>query len=214
MKGTILGTALLTLAWALPATAARPGCDMAMAESGIKSLSAHQLQGLRDGHGMGMARAAELNGYPGPKHVLELADELDLSDGQRERSQALFDAMQADARALGSQLVEEERRLDRLFADGLARVDSMRPILDRITSLRGSLRARHLESHIAQRDLLDLDQIARYAELRAAMGGGGGGPMHGHGGPGMHHGGDATACGSGDDEAMHQRHHGDPGSAR
>ena len=206
MKPTRFASALLTLAWAISATAAGPGCDMAMAGGGIKSLPARQMQGLLDGHGMGMAKAAELNGYPGPKHVLELADELDLSDGQRERSQALFDAMQADARTLGAQLVDEERRLDRLFADGLAQPNSMRSILDRISSLQGSLRARHLETHIAQRELLDREQIARYVELRAAMRGGEDGSMHPHGGPGMHHGGDG--------EAMHRRHHGDPGSAR
>ena len=34
---------------------------------------------LRAGRGMGLALAAELNGYPGPAHVLELADKLDLA---------------------------------------------------------------------------------------------------------------------------------------
>ena len=34
---------------------------------------------LKAGRGMGLALAAELNGYPGPSHVLELADKLKLS---------------------------------------------------------------------------------------------------------------------------------------
>ena len=210
MNRPLFLSALLTLAWPLSAVAeaAAPDCNMAMAGSGIASLPVGQMQGLLDGRGLGMAKAAELNGYPGPKHVLELADELDLSETQRERSQRLFDAMQADARALGAQLVDEERRLDRLFADGLARPESMRPILDRIGSLQGSLRARHLETHIAQRELLDRDQVALYVELRSALRRQNGGPMHDHRGHDRHHGG--AACG-GDDEAMHRRHHADPG---
>jgi hypothetical protein len=39
----------------------------------IKALSPEDLAGLLNGEGMGMAKAAELNGYPGPVHVLELA---------------------------------------------------------------------------------------------------------------------------------------------
>jgi hypothetical protein len=31
---------------------------------------------------MGMAKAAELNGYPGPRHVLDLSPELHLTDAQ------------------------------------------------------------------------------------------------------------------------------------
>ena len=39
----------------------------------IKALSPEDLAGLLNGEGRGMAKAAELNGYPGPVHVLELA---------------------------------------------------------------------------------------------------------------------------------------------
>jgi hypothetical protein len=45
----------------------------------IKTLSDQQIGDLRAGRGMGLALAAELNGYPGPMHVLELADALGLS---------------------------------------------------------------------------------------------------------------------------------------
>ena len=38
----------------------------------IKSLSAAELHDLAEGRGMGMAKAAELNHYPGPAHVIEL----------------------------------------------------------------------------------------------------------------------------------------------
>lgn len=56
-----------------------------------KALSAEQIDGLSHGKGMGMAMPAELNGYPGPRHVLELASQLGLSEEQRARTQALFE---------------------------------------------------------------------------------------------------------------------------
>jgi hypothetical protein len=40
----------------------------------IKALSAQEAADLRAGRGMGLALATELNGYPGPLHVLELAE--------------------------------------------------------------------------------------------------------------------------------------------
>ena len=82
----------------------------------IKSLSADEVQGLLAGKGLGYAKPAELNGYPGPLHVLELADRLGLSAEQRARTEALFASMQARAIEHGRALVEEERALDRLFA--------------------------------------------------------------------------------------------------
>ena len=66
----------------------------------VKALSDQQLADLRAGRGMGLALPAELNGYPGPMHVLENADRLDLSPGQRERTQRLFEAMGAAWRTL------------------------------------------------------------------------------------------------------------------
>lgn len=146
---------------ALPATAAQQA-----ATAPIKALDAQQIDDYLAGRGMGMARAAELNGYPGPKHVLDLADQLELSPGQRERTEALMRSMQSDARALGAQLVEAERRLDRLFAERLATPKTMRPIVERIGMLQGALRTLHLETHLAQAALLAPDQIDRYNALR------------------------------------------------
>ena len=48
----------------------------------VKALSEEQIADLEGGRGMGLALAAELNGYPGPLHVLELAETLDLTDEQ------------------------------------------------------------------------------------------------------------------------------------
>src|SRR5512140_1710908 len=41
----------------------------------IKSLSADVIEQYNQGEGMGMAKAAELNHYPGPRHVLMAADQ-------------------------------------------------------------------------------------------------------------------------------------------
>src|SRR5437764_12208940 len=82
----------------------------------IKALSEQQVADLGAGRGMGLALAAELNGYPGPSHVLELADRLELSADQRIRIKQLFDSMKAEALPLGSKLIEQEADLDRQFA--------------------------------------------------------------------------------------------------
>ena len=67
----------------------------------MKALTEQQVSDLRAGRGMGMAPPAELNGYPGPMHVLELADRLNLSAEQRQRVQQLYDAMKVEAIAVG-----------------------------------------------------------------------------------------------------------------
>ena len=41
----------------------------------IKALSAEQIADLKAGRGLSLALAAELNGYPGPRHVLELVEQ-------------------------------------------------------------------------------------------------------------------------------------------
>ena len=132
----------------------------------IKALSEAQLQGYLNGEGMGYAMAAELNHYPGPRHVLELAPELDLTDEQEQRTREAFEAMQSEARALGERVVEAEAELDRLFAGAEADPVSMQTVLDRIAKLQARLRGTHLRAHITMRQILNPDQIARYDELR------------------------------------------------
>ena len=83
----------------------------------IKALSEQQIADLGAGRGMGLALAAELNGYPGPSHVLELADKLELSAEQRASMQRLFNSMKAEAMPLGAKLIEQEAELDKQFAD-------------------------------------------------------------------------------------------------
>lgn len=132
----------------------------------IKALSAEEIATLREGTGMGLAKAAELNHYPGPAHVLELADRLELTAGQRRRTETVFRRMQTRAKMLGVALIAAEHDLDREFAEGRATATAIGPKLSRIGELQAALRAAHLEAHLAQRDILSPRQIARYDELR------------------------------------------------
>jgi Spy/CpxP family protein refolding chaperone len=132
----------------------------------IKALSAEDVDAYLTGQGMGFAKAAELNGYAGPKHVLELAGELALTPEQRTRTQMLFLSMQTKAVALGHRLVEEERKLDRLFASTTITRASMEQSVERIGALQADVRAAHLEAHLEQAKILTPEQRAQYLRLR------------------------------------------------
>ena len=136
----------------------------------IKALSAQQIDDLRAGRGMGMALAAELNDYPGPRHVLDLSDKLGLglTPAQRKRVSRLFDEMPRRARALGGQILAAERRLDRLFAQKRAGDAKLRSITAVIARRNGDLRYVHLGYHLSVCGLLSDRQIARYAALRGS----------------------------------------------
>jgi hypothetical protein len=82
----------------------------------IKALSDDDIDALREG--MGMAKAAELNGYPGPAHVLGLATQLGLTPDQLQQLTAIFERMSAEAKLLGGELIAREQVLDQLFARG------------------------------------------------------------------------------------------------
>ena len=62
----------------------------------ITSLSQDEIKGLLEGSGTpfgGMALPAELNGYPGPRHVLDAAEsgELELTNEQQEQIQIIYE---------------------------------------------------------------------------------------------------------------------------
>lgn len=132
----------------------------------VKSLSAEEVESLLRGDGAGMAKAAELNHYPGPRHVLELADQLKLDDRQRAEAQRIFDAMRAEALSLGARVVEAERALDALFARGEADAARLSTASREVGRLRADLRAAHLRAHIEMRAALTPDQIRLYDRLR------------------------------------------------
>src|SRR3954451_993619 len=112
MKRSLIAAVLIVIATAANAQTPYAG----MQTRSIKALSEQQVTDLNAGRGMGMALAAELNGYPGPSHVLELADKLELTADQRAAVKRLFDSMKAESVPLGSQLLQQEAELDRQFA--------------------------------------------------------------------------------------------------
>jgi hypothetical protein len=132
----------------------------------VKALSPEQIADLRAGRGMGLALAAELNGYPGPMHVLEHAADLALSDDQAARTRAIEAAMRAEAVALGERLVAEETALDRLFATRAVTPQSLAGALRAIGATTAALREAHLRAHLAVASLLTPEQIAAYDRLR------------------------------------------------
>ena len=157
----------LLLASVAPSCLAQPHNPYAGVERNeLSALAPDEGKSLLAGHGMGYAKAAELNGYPGPLHVVELADRLALSPEQLGRTQALMNAHRSRARALGAKLVDAERALDQLFRKRVASTASVAAAAERVGRLQAQLRTEHLNTHIAQTALLDVRQIERYAELR------------------------------------------------
>jgi Spy/CpxP family protein refolding chaperone len=132
----------------------------------IKALSEQQIADLRAGRGMGLALAAELNGYPGPMHVLELGDALDLSGEQRAKMQELFAAMKAEAIPLGERLIAQEADLDNAFASKTITAAILAAATEAIGTTHAALRQAHLKYHLFTIEVLTPAQVQRYAELR------------------------------------------------
>lgn len=132
----------------------------------IKALSESEINGYLTGQGMGFAKAAELNHYPGPVHVLDVASELKLDTKQLQKTQALFEKMQTKAVALGKKLVDQEKELDQLFAQNKVTNKSLNDILQEISVTRAKLRYVHLSAHLEQKQILSNHQIMLYDQLR------------------------------------------------
>jgi len=136
------------------------------AAAAIKALSAQEVDDLLSGRGMGLAKAAELNHYPGPRHVLDLGERLALTPEQRARTELVFAGMQTAAQDLGRRLVAAEAALDALFAAGRADEAAVARQVGEIARLEGELRQVHLSAHLEMRRLLAPAQVALYDRLR------------------------------------------------
>lgn len=132
----------------------------------IKSLSASDIQTLLKGGGWGFAKAAELNGWPGPIHVLELSDKLGLNADQKSKIRAVFDAMRKKAVPLGRKLITLESRLNKAFADRSIKPAALRQMVSEIGTVRAALRHVHLSAHLKTPAILTSHQIREYNRLR------------------------------------------------
>ncbi|MCL4524356.1 MAG: Spy/CpxP family protein refolding chaperone, partial [Acidobacteria bacterium] len=124
---------------------------------------------IENGEGFGMALAADKNGYPGPKHVLDMKKELKLTPAQEAAMQKLMADMQAKAVAKGKDVLLAEKRLEEYFAQGKSE-DELREETYRVASLRAELRWVHLATHLAAKKILTAQQIATYAQMRHGEG--------------------------------------------
>jgi hypothetical protein len=165
-----LTTLLLLLVGLLPANAqhvhGRHSAYANQKQSHIPSITADEFEGLSAGAGMGFAKPAELNHYPGPKHVLELADSLGLSDEQHEAIESIRKTMAAEAIELGMQYLHAEHELNRLFSEGRATEALVVEQNRRVGELRTSLRNAHLIAHVRTAAILTGMQIDHYDRLR------------------------------------------------
>lgn len=132
----------------------------------ISTLSASDIEQLERGAGWGFAKPAELNAYPGPMHVLELAEELNLTISQVDTVTAVFQTMRERAVALGPEFIEAERQLDQAFKNETITPELIDAKTKYAALLRAQLRSVHLLAHLEITPLLTKEQLRQYAELR------------------------------------------------
>lgn len=132
----------------------------------IKTLSAEEVSGYLNGRGMGLAKAAELNGYPGPMHILEAEKDLKLTPDQKALIQATFEVMHNQAVELGKQIVQQETALNGLFSNEKATPETVQTTVDSLARLQGLLRLAHLDAHLKTKKLLSNQQIKQYNQVR------------------------------------------------
>ncbi|HUO84349.1 MAG TPA: periplasmic heavy metal sensor [Thermoanaerobaculia bacterium] len=136
------------------------------AGSGIAGLSPAEVEQLRNGEGMGLARAAELNHYPGPKHVLDAAEQLGLSEEQRRETVEIFQEMKREAIRIGEEIIAKEEILARRFEHRHIDEKTLELLIHEIGTLQARLRLAHLRAHLEMAAILTPEQIAAYDTLR------------------------------------------------
>jgi len=132
----------------------------------IKSLSPDDIAELRRGGGWGLARAAELNGVPGPAHLLEMKDEIPLTDAQVSTITKIYEGMKTQAIKQGERLITLERELEGHFQSRTITDMILRSSLEAIAGARKELRYIHLATHLQTPEILSPDQIDKYNALR------------------------------------------------
>ncbi len=132
----------------------------------VKTLSTERQEGLKRGAGLGYALAAELNGYPGPMHVLELADQLGLDADQKSRAHRAYEKMRKEAITAGEALIAAEAHLDRLFALKQVSYDRIDAQTAVAAGQEARLRAIHLKAHLEMAEILTPEQAESYNRLR------------------------------------------------
>ncbi|HEY0847188.1 MAG TPA: hypothetical protein VGE12_17595 [Noviherbaspirillum sp.] len=149
-----------------------------MEQRPIKALSEGEVGDYLAGRGMGTSRVAELNHYPGPRHVLDHAGQLGLSPAQIEQVQQVHDAMADEARRIGRRIVLKEAELEGLYASSQATAENTQRVVRELAALQADYRLAHLNAHLSMKLLLSPQQIAAYDRVRGYDGTNAAG--HGH----------------------------------
>jgi hypothetical protein len=135
----------------------------------IKSLSDDDIQSLQNGTGEafgGMAKLAELNGYPGPRHVLDMASELQLTDKQIMEIDRIYHNMSDKAKSIGAAIIDIEQGMDVAFANKTITEENLKLMLDKSADLYGQLRFVHLSAHLGTIQTLTIEQVQMYNMMR------------------------------------------------
>ena len=114
----------------------------------LGGISEQEKEMLLKGGGLGAGMIAMMNGYPGPKHVLEMGDELELTAAQRESIGTIYGKAKAESVQLGTELVEKDEALAALFTSGSVSTKDVEKRSREIGELQGRLRAAHLNAHV------------------------------------------------------------------
>ncbi len=147
----------------LPSSAAE---EPVQATVRLIAIPKEDIVGYLSGAGMGMAKVADHNLYPGPVHVLAFSEELGLTDEQVEQAQELYLKMKNKAARLGAEMIVKETLLQKEFANKTVSQSVLRELVSTASRLKGEIRYTHLEAHIQQRKLLTEHQIQLYSQLR------------------------------------------------
>ena len=166
MTKTILYSTVAAMLLAVGSVCANTQPYAGQQARGIASLSEADIAALEAGQGWGFAKSAELNGYPGPAHILELADDLELGAHQVTQVQAIFDRMNAQARVLGAEYIAAEAALDAAFADRSVTPEALTALTQKAGHIRGALRAVHLAAHLEAVPILNRHQTMLYNRAR------------------------------------------------
>lgn len=161
--------AMLLVGAARSDTHSAAGPYAGLEQRAVKALSPEEVADLQAGRGMGLAKVAELNHYPGPKHVLEFAQQLALTGEQTRKVQQIHMTMEQEAQRLGQQVLAKETELEKLFAERRADETRARTLMLTIGQLQGELRYAHVNAHLATARVLSPVQVASYDQLRGYL---------------------------------------------
>ncbi len=146
--------------------AVSPYADRFDASAAIRSLTPDEIAQIERGEGAGFALPAELNGVPGPRHVLDLGHQIGLSHEQRMQVQQIYDEMRGMVIPAGERYLAAVLALEEDFRAGTLTEETLPARVGEVSRLEGELAAAHLVAHLQTAQVLTSEQVATYQQLR------------------------------------------------